>query len=235
MLKGMVVEVAKEVGRSGAILLNQLYQWFKTQNVLKVYRTNAELADDLCGILSVATIQRAKMKLIEKGYVEVSFDKGHKRTTHYSLTQKAKDALSGVIKSVSAPQEAKPKKPSSPAKPSQAQPAATSPAMAQAFAERGTEKRTAPPASFKELLKGAKRVMGKKVEEDHEVVHEDNTHELFPKEQGGIFDQEISDEEYFNSIDTVLNLAFNKVPNVEVRNSNLAMADLMGKFKGEEY
>ena len=51
MFKGLTTEVAQEVGKSGAILFNQLLQWFKGQNVDKVYRTNSELAEDLCGIL----------------------------------------------------------------------------------------------------------------------------------------------------------------------------------------
>ena len=93
--KSMNTDVVKEVGKSGALLLTQLYQWIKTKNVNKVFRTNLELVEDLCGLLSSATIQRAKRKLIECGFIELSFDKGIKRTTHYTLTEKALAFLTG--------------------------------------------------------------------------------------------------------------------------------------------
>ena len=93
--KSMNTDVVKEVGKSGALLLTQLYQWVKTKNVNKVFRTNLELVEDLCGLLSSATIQRAKRKLIEYGFIELSFDKGIKRTTHYTLTEKALAFLTG--------------------------------------------------------------------------------------------------------------------------------------------
>ena len=93
--KSMNTDVVKEVGKSGALLLTQLYQWVKTKNVNKVFRTNLELVEDLCGLLSSATIQRAKRKLIEFGFIELSFDKGIKRTTHYTLTEKALAFLTG--------------------------------------------------------------------------------------------------------------------------------------------
>ena len=85
MFKGIYSEVAKEVGKSSAILLNQLLQW----KTVKVFRTNAEMFEDLDGVLSIATIQRCKQKLIDFGYVLVSFDKGLNRVTHYTLTEKA--------------------------------------------------------------------------------------------------------------------------------------------------
>ena len=85
MFKGIYSEVAKEVGKSSAILLNQLLQW----KTVKVFRTNAEMFEDLDGVLSIATIQRCKQKLIDFGYVIVSFDKGLNRVTHYTLTEKA--------------------------------------------------------------------------------------------------------------------------------------------------
>ena len=89
MFKGIYSEVAKEVGKSSAILLNQLLQWKTT----KVFRTNAEMFEDLDGVLSIATIQRCKQKLIDFGYVIVSFDKGLNRVTHYTLTEKALSLL----------------------------------------------------------------------------------------------------------------------------------------------
>ncbi len=89
MFKGIYSEVAKEVGKSSAILLNQLLQW----KTVKVFRTNVEMFEDLDGVLSIATIQRCKQKLIDNGYVIVSFDKGLNRVTHYTLTEKALSLL----------------------------------------------------------------------------------------------------------------------------------------------
>ena len=88
IIKGLSPEVAKEVGKSAAIMLQQLIQWFKSKTVVKVYRTNEEMFSDLNGVLSVATIQRCKQRLLEKGYVKITFDKGLNRTTHYELTEK---------------------------------------------------------------------------------------------------------------------------------------------------
>lgn len=93
MFKGLISEVAKDAGRSAALIINQLFQWYKGSNSKKIYRTNQELHDDLCGIMSTATIQRCKKRLLEKGYIEVSFDKGLNRVTHYSLTKKALELL----------------------------------------------------------------------------------------------------------------------------------------------
>lgn len=93
MVKGLLPEVAKEVGKSAAILLQQLLQWFKSKTVDRVYRTNEEMFEDLHGVLSPATIQRCKQRLIEKGYVIVSFDKGLNRVTHYKLTEKGQVLL----------------------------------------------------------------------------------------------------------------------------------------------
>lgn len=91
MIKSLIPTLSKEVGRSTALVFQQLMQWFKTNDV--VYRTNQEIVDDLEGILSVTTVQRAKQKLVEAGYLVVSFEKGYKRTTHYRLTEKAKSFL----------------------------------------------------------------------------------------------------------------------------------------------
>lgn len=93
LIKGLSPEVAKEVGKSAAIMLQQLIQWFKSKPVEKVYRTNDEMFEDLNGVLSVATIQRCKQRLIDNGYVVVTFDKGLNRTTHYKLTEKGKALL----------------------------------------------------------------------------------------------------------------------------------------------
>lgn len=97
MYKGLVSEIALEVGNSSAMVLNQLYQWVKEKNKQVVYRTNEQIKNDLCGLLSTATIQRAKKKLVDAGYLTISFDKGLNRVTHYTLTTKALTLL-GAIK-----------------------------------------------------------------------------------------------------------------------------------------
>lgn len=252
MFKGLTTEVAQEVGKSGAILFNQLLQWFKGQNVDKVYRTNSELAEDLCGILSPATIQRAKVALVNAGYVEVSFDKGLNRTTHYRLTEKAKTLLgeakkvvSNVVKKVSSTftgnkaesKTSQNKVPTQPKKPVAAPPQYTSQAMKESFKEGFNNSSAVPcPTSAIEKLKGL--LKGKKAVEDEPVEatsYEDDSH-LFPKKQTVLDNpDDISDEEYFASLDAVMGLAYAGVPNVEVRNENLQRAAAMSNFKGEEW
>ena len=94
MLKSVVSEVAKELGKSPAFLLNQLKtlmgHWGKTT----IYRTNQELAKDLEGVCGIWAIKNAKKKLIEEGYVTVTFDGKLNRQTYYTLTPKALLALS---------------------------------------------------------------------------------------------------------------------------------------------
>ena len=243
MFKGLTTEVAQEVGKSGAILFNQLLQWFKGQNVDKVYRTNSELAEDLCGILSPATIQRAKVALVNAGYVEVSFDKGLNRTTHYRLTEKAKSllgeakkAVSNVVKKVSSTFTGN-KAQTQPKKPVAAPPQQTSQAMKESFKEGFNNSSAVPcPTSAIEKLKGL--LKGKKAVEDKPVEYpsyEDDSH-LFPKKQSVLDNpNDISDEEYFSSLDAVMGLAYAGVPNVEVRNENLQRAAAMSNFKGEEW
>lgn len=243
MFKGLTTEVAQEVGKSGAILFNQLLQWFKGQNVDKVYRTNSELAEDLCGILSPATIQRAKVALVNAGYVEVSFDKGLNRTTHYRLTEKAKTLLgeakkvvSNVVKKVSSTFTGN-KAQTQPKKPVAAPPQHTSQAMKESFKEGFNNSSAVPcPTSAIEKLKGL--LKGKKAGEDKPVEatsYEDDSH-LFPKKQTVLDNpNDISDEEYFASLDAVMGLAYAGVPNVEVRNENLKRATAMNNFKGEEW
>ena len=106
MFKGIYSEVSKEVGKSSAILLNQLLQW----KTAKVFRTNAEMFEDLDGVLSIATIQRCKNKLIDFGYVIVSFDKGLNRVTHYTLTEKALSLISKRVSKNNTRAEVSPKK-----------------------------------------------------------------------------------------------------------------------------
>lgn len=251
MFKGFTTEVAQEVGKSGAILLNQLLQWFKSQNVEKVYRTNSELAEDLGGILSVATIQRAKVALVDAGYITVSFDKGLNRTTHYSLTEKAKSVL-GLLKEAvvkvaekvaeKATQVIKPNKPSKPKCTSPVQ-QHTPKAMQESFNEGfGNDAAVPCPPTALEKLRGL--LKGKKSTEDGKVPvevapsmkYQEDDSDLFPKKTSVLDNpDDISDEEYFKSVDSIFGMAYNGVPNVEIRNENLRRAEAMSNFKGEDW
>jgi DNA-binding MarR family transcriptional regulator len=99
MIKSLLPEVAKHVGKSSALLLNQLALLFKSlgNRNNKIYRTNKELVLDLEGILSESTIKRCKTKLVEDGYIIITFDKGLKRQTYFSLTEKAINILENFI------------------------------------------------------------------------------------------------------------------------------------------
>lgn len=102
MIKSLLPEVSKEVGKSGAFILNQLALLFKSfgNKTNKIYRTDKELFNDLEGLISQSTIKRNKKVLVEHGYIQVSFDKGHKRQTYYSLTEKALLVLEGFISNI---------------------------------------------------------------------------------------------------------------------------------------
>lgn len=97
MIKSLVPEVSKLVGVSSALLLNQLTLLLKTWGKSKIYRTNKQLFEDMEGILSESTIKRSKAKLVDAGLIEVTFDRGIKRQSFFSLTDKAKNLLDGFI------------------------------------------------------------------------------------------------------------------------------------------
>ena len=238
MFKGFKTEVASEVGKSGAILLNQIYQWFKSKNRDKIFRTNSELSKDLCGLLSVATIQRAKIALISKGYIEVSFDKGYKRTTHYKLTEKAITALTKVEDTVEKVEKAvgtvkdavkkaargvngfvKPK-----AAPNGNQPSAGSESMKASFKEGMTNSKAiaCPRDLLSKLLKKKDKSSDEYPVEVKPLAYDDDSH-LFPKKDVPVVDrvQDISDEEYFSGLSGAFGLAYSQIPNVDVMNKNL--------------
>lgn len=102
MIKSLLPQVSKELGKSGAFILNQLALLFKSfgNKTNKIYRTDKELFDDLEGLLSQSTIKRNKKVLVEKGYIQISFDKGFKRQTYYSLTEKAIAVLEEFIHNI---------------------------------------------------------------------------------------------------------------------------------------
>ncbi|QVW53861.1 hypothetical protein TaPaz_80 [Acinetobacter phage TaPaz] len=93
MVKVLNPAVVKIVGSIASVLLRHLKYWKDSSGKEVIYRTNTQLVDDLEGMFSESQIQRAKKKLIENGLIEITYGKGHDRTTHYSLTKKALDLL----------------------------------------------------------------------------------------------------------------------------------------------
>ena len=92
MFKGLNAKLAVIVGEKASIMFQHIYYWMKTQEKDIIYRTNKELVGDLEGMFSEQQIQRAKKKLVDEGFITISFDKKNcwVRTTHYSLTEKGK-------------------------------------------------------------------------------------------------------------------------------------------------
>lgn len=118
MFKGVLPEVAQKVGVSGALLLNQLEQLFLCFKKEEVFRTNEQLAEDLEHVISKTTIQRAKKRLLEEGYILVRLKDGIKRKTYYQLTEKAKKVLKLInkVKSFCSPNSEEAKQPNPPEK-----------------------------------------------------------------------------------------------------------------------
>lgn len=89
MIKVLLPEVAKEVGTTAALLLQHINYWMFTQSRNVIFRTNNELVNDLNNMFTLFQIQYAKKKLVEKGFLVVTYDKKYDRTSHYTLTEKA--------------------------------------------------------------------------------------------------------------------------------------------------
>lgn len=98
MLKLINPVVAKEVGVMASMVFQHICYWMQTQSVDVVYRSNKELSLDLDESVSVSQVQRAKQKLLDKGFITLSRNPFNKfdRTTHYSLTSKGKKMLLSV-------------------------------------------------------------------------------------------------------------------------------------------
>lgn len=89
LIKVLLPEVAKEVGTTAALLLQHINYWMFTQSKNIIFRTNNELVNDLNNMFTLFQIQYAKKKLVEKGFLVVTYDKKYDRTSHYTLTEKA--------------------------------------------------------------------------------------------------------------------------------------------------
>lgn len=98
MLKLINPIVAKEVGVMASMVFQHICYWMQTQSVDVVYRSNKELSSDLDEAVSVSQVQRAKQKLLDKGFITLSRNPFNKfdRTTHYSLTSKGEKMLLSV-------------------------------------------------------------------------------------------------------------------------------------------
>lgn len=235
MFKGFLTDVAKEAGVGPAILLNQLHQWVKSTGNQKIYRSNAQLHEDLDGVLSVAAIQRHKVKLIELGYIIVSHDKGTIRTTTYQLTEKAMKSLGAFFDKAKekVKQAFQPKKPKENKQPQQKQPQepVKPTSMEEEFRKAGEVREDRPRGCPKELLKGIFMNAKKEEEKQEDVIYEDNSEELFGKK---FEDQDLSDEQIFDKMGETLGGLFKTIPNVDKRNSNLQAMTNFGNFR-EEY
>ena len=235
MFKGFLTDVAKEAGVGPAILLNQLHQWVKSTGNQKIYRSNAQLHEDLDGVLSVAAIQRHKVKLIELGYIIVSHDKGTIRTTTYQLTEKAMKSLGAFFDKTKekVKQAFQPKKPKENKQPQQKQPQepVKPTSMEEEFKKAGEVREDRPRGCPKELLKGIFMSAKKEEEKQEDVIYEDNSEELFGKK---FEDQDLSDEQIFDKMGETLGGLFKTIPNVDKRNSNLQAMTNFGNFR-EEY
>lgn len=93
VIKVLNPSVVKVVGSVAGVLLRHLKYWKDSSKKDVIYRTNAQLVEDLEGMYSESQIQRAKKKLVENGLIEVTYGKGYNRTTHYTLTAKAENLL----------------------------------------------------------------------------------------------------------------------------------------------
>ena len=93
MIKVLIPSIAKEVGTTAALLLQHINYWMHTQNKEKIFRTNGQIVEDLNGMFTIFQIQYAKKKLVEKGYISISYDKGCNRVSHYKITEKGVSLL----------------------------------------------------------------------------------------------------------------------------------------------
>lgn len=279
MIKVLNPSVVKIVGSVASVLLRHLKYWKDSSKKDVIYRTNAQLVEDLEGMYSESQVQRAKKKLVEHGLIEVTYGKGYNRTTHYTLTAKAESLLQ-VEKKKEAPvvetttTSEKPKKQQSSkytSRPFQkVEDVDNRPAsMKASFDEAGRVSENVVKGVPEEL----KRLIGLK---DKKKVEKVETEIVVSKELAPlptiVADEEffnapaftdepeqddMSDEEYFGitpeqwiamdmansgvvqqeetlNVGEIMNMAFNRIPNVEIREKNREMLNASQYFK-EDY
>lgn len=221
-IKAYVPEVANMVGIQASLLLQHIKYWIEKYDLEKLYRTNEQISNDFEGTLSESQIQRAKKKLVDNGLVIVSHDMGHKRTTHYKLTEKARNLL-GMVKAVVEKVKKVFKKKEKPT------PTKTT-SMEDSFKKQGdTSHAVAMPEEAKQLLKKISKPKPEVVEEDFE---------------------QLSDDEYFSALDIamvqcqqpekqlslneLMGQAFSQVPNIDQFEKNRMELEYARNFK-EDY
>lgn len=238
-IKAYIPEIATIVGIQASLLLNHIKYWSETKKVEKVYRTNKQLSEDFKGTLSESQIQRAKKKLVDNGLIIVSHDMGHTRTTHYTLTEKAKsllgmvvDVIKKVVKSV------KQKVTRKPVSPNENQQASCSQEMKKQF-KQGVANPSAVPMPEESrnkligLIKSKPSPSSPSPVEDIEDNVEDDYDDYFKAIDIGL---ELCNEpkQQDLSFTELLSKAFRTVPNIDKREENRMMLEQSRQFK-EDY
>lgn len=206
-------EIANIVGIQAASLLSHIKYWCESCNVEKMYRTNKQLSSDFEGSLSESQIQRCKKKLLDAGLIQVSHDLGHTRTTHYKLTEKAKNLLGMIVSTV--------KKVAVKAK--------------EVASKAVKNKKHNPVLGFnlKEALKQAKvkpteqEIFNEEQEDDHDYDEHFKALDIamLQCKKDKIEDLKFTD---------ILDKAFKKIPNIDLLENKRKMMDDVNHFK-EEY
>lgn len=229
-IKAYNPEIAIIVGINASLLLQHIKYWVEKYSVEKVYRTNQQVSEDFKGTLSESQVQRAKKKLVDAGLIVVTHDQCYTRTTHYTLTEKAKGLLGMVVAVVEKVKKAVKKvKSSITGKPK---------TMKDSFKEQGDTSHAIPmPKDILDKLRGCKSSS----DTSYWVNTEDDTE-----------DDQINDDEYFKALDEsmamcqqkefepelsfseVMSKAFNQVPNIEQFEKNRMTLEHARNFK-EDY
>lgn len=231
-------EIAKEIGIHASLVLRHLKWWMDEYGVSKVFRTNKQLSEDFKGTLSESQIQRAKKKLVDGGYVIVSFDKGHDRVTHFTFTEKTLKAFGMVVEAVQKvgkkiKEAIKPKAKPPVEKPKQG----TTKSMESEFHNAGNVNHAVGMPDFvKEKLSGLfKKKDIDKVPEpiffDEDESEQDFDDHFAALDAGFAMCQE---HDKNLSLNEIMTQAFNRVPNIEQFEKNRATLESARNFK-EDY
>lgn len=214
-------EIAKIVGIQASLLLQHIKYWIESYEFEKLIRTNQQISDDFKGTLSTSQIQRAKKKLVDAGLIIISHEKGYTRTTHFTLTEKAKSLFGAVVEKVKkVVKKVKPTKPTS---------------MEASFKEQGTrEIKRHIPEDVREKLSGLFKK--KKVEVVPEPTFFDgddedtNCDDYFSAIDAG-FSMVQENESSSLSLNDLMSKAFNSIPNVKQLEKNRKELELAVNFK----
>lgn len=235
-IKAYKPEVAVLVGIQASLLLQHIKYWADTYKLDKVYRTNKQISDDFKGTLSESQVQRAKKKLLDSGLVIISHDKGHTRTTHYKITEKALSLLGSVVEAVKkALSPKKPKETKQPEKVVSNKPKS----MSDCFNEQGSTKHAVGmPDSVKGLLSGLFK--SKPTENDVVCTNGNEDDDIDSDEHFKALDESLricsenAKEEQNLTMSDIMNKAFSRVPNLDAFEENRKSLEYASQFK-EDY